>query len=98
MEGKVKAIEEIDSRCWPPCTNISNPKAISDTCHPGSPHPLTTRAHSNAPRALHHLPQRCRPDSPAENYCEAAAKKNAVVLNEGYMAISRMILAGKPFL
>ena len=65
---------------------------------PDHPTPLTTRAHSNAPVPFIIYRSDVAPIAPAENYCEAAAKKNAVVLNEGYMAISRMILAGKPFL
>lgn len=99
VEGKVKAIEEIDSKVLAPVYKyLKSQGDFGILVTPDHPTPLTTRAHSNAPVPFIIYRSDVAPIAPAENYCEAAAKKNAVVLNEGYMAISRMILAGKPFL
>ena len=99
VEGKVKAIEEIDSKVLAPVYKyLKSQGDFGILVTPDHPTPLTTRAHSNAPVPFIIYRSDVAPIAPAENYCEAAAKKNAVVLNEGYMSISRMILAGKPFL
>lgn len=99
VEGKVRAIEEIDSKVLCPVFRyLKNQGQFGILVTPDHPTPLTTRAHSNAMVPFVIYRSDVAPINPADNYCEASAKNNAVILNEGYMAITRMMLLGHPFM
>ena len=99
VEGKVRAIEEIDSKVLCPVFRyLKKQGQFGILVTPDHPTPLTTRAHSNAMVPFVIYRTDVAPINPADNYCEASAKNNAVILNEGYMAITRMMLLGHPFM
>lgn len=99
VEGKVKAIELIDAKVLGPVFKYLKKQGdFGILVTPDHPTPLTTRAHSNANVPFLIYRSDVVPIHPVDNYCEASAQKSTIVLDEGYLIITRMQLLGQAFM
>lgn len=97
-EGKVKAIELIDSLVLKPVFKyLKSQGSFGILVTPDHPTPVTTGAHTSGSVPFIIYRSDLAPNSPEQNYCEKSVAKSSNSV-EGYLAITRMLHSGHPTL